>query len=144
MMKIYARIEGGVVVEIIQPWAGADGVQVDIPIEDRFTPEFVATLVDITDLNPMPLEQWLYDGSTFEAPTEHQPTPEEIIQKNTSQQNSLIYMASLAMAPVLVSLQLGDPTDDETVKAKAWQSYYRDLKLVDLTVADPAWPIAPE
>jgi len=43
-----------------------------------------------------------------------------------------------------VSLQLGDATDAETVKAKAWQQYYRDLNLVDITVADPVWPVLPE
>jgi len=48
------------------------------------------------------------------------------------------------MAPILVSLQLGDATDDDTLNAKAWQAYYRELKLVDVTVAKPEWPVAPE
>jgi hypothetical protein len=65
-MKTYARIENGVVAEIILPhpegW----------PIEDRFTAEFVATLVDVTGLKPMPSEAWVYDGEKFSLP----PAPE--------------------------------------------------------------------
>ncbi|MBB6286153.1 MULTISPECIES: tail fiber assembly protein [unclassified Pseudomonas] len=71
------------------------------------------------------------------------PTAEQITARNSIQQESLLYDASKRMAPVLVSLQLGDATDDETVLAKAWQSYYRALKLVDLTVSSPMWPDPP-
>jgi hypothetical protein len=70
-------------------------------------------------------------------------TPEQILATNTATETDLANAASLAMTPLFMSLQLGDATDDETVKAKAWQAYYRDLKLVDLTVAAPAWPVLP-
>lgn len=62
-MKTYARIDTGVVVEIIQPMQ--DGAGNEIPVEDRFTPEFVATLVDVTGMNPAPDQRWTYDGSNF-------------------------------------------------------------------------------
>ncbi|RAS35870.1 hypothetical protein BX591_104200 [Paraburkholderia bryophila] len=55
-MRTYARIDSGFVVEIIQPMTDADGNE--IPIVDRFTPEFVATLVDVTDSSPMPGSHW--------------------------------------------------------------------------------------
>lgn len=71
------------------------------------------------------------------------PTPEEILSINQGQQAILLSQASIAMAPILVSLQLGDATDDETVIAKAWQGYYRDLKAVDMTVESPEWPVSP-
>lgn len=71
------------------------------------------------------------------------PTPDQIKTRNLIQQANLLYDASSKMAPVLVSLQLGDATDDETVIAKAWQAYYRALKLVDLTVDSPDWPEPP-
>lgn len=48
------------------------------------------------------------------------------------------------MAPVLVSLQLGDATDSETVIAREWQEYYRALKLVDISAQSPVWPSPPE
>lgn len=78
-MSIYARVYGGVVVEIIQPatypadslpgitpsWKSGD----EIPVAIRYTPEFVATLVDITSASPQPACGWSYDGTKFTAPT---------------------------------------------------------------------------
>ncbi|WP_338010184.1 tail fiber assembly protein [Pseudomonas sp. GM49] len=63
---------------------------------------------------------------------------------NEAQRRAFLVAASQAIATILVSLQLGDATDDETLNAKAWQAYYRELKLVDVTVAKPEWPVAPE
>jgi hypothetical protein len=71
------------------------------------------------------------------------PTEAEITAANVAQQDVLITQASQVMAPILVSLQLGDATDDETLLAKAWQVYYRALKLVDCTVVSPEWPTPP-
>lgn len=69
-MKTYAYVYLGVVREIIPPLV-IDGV--DIPIEERYHPDFVAQCVDITDLSPQPAEWWLYDGETFSPP---EPTTE--------------------------------------------------------------------
>lgn len=55
-MHAYAQIQGGVVMEIIQPLTALDGTE--IPIGQRFTPEFVATLVDVTNISPMPACWW--------------------------------------------------------------------------------------
>jgi hypothetical protein len=65
-MKTYAFIEDGKVSEIIPPYVNPEGV--DVPIEDRYTPNMVAQMVDITDLDPQPQQQWTYDGSVFAAP----------------------------------------------------------------------------
>jgi hypothetical protein len=89
---------------------------------------------------------WLYVEGELVAPPPPPVTPptlEEITAANTAFQSMLIYQASQAMAPVLVSLQLGDATDDETVIAKEWQAYYRALKLVDVSAVNPDWPRAP-
>jgi hypothetical protein len=56
-MKTYARIEDGIVVEIIPPATWPDGSE--IPIEQRFTAQFVATLVDISEYDPQPQWSWL-------------------------------------------------------------------------------------
>lgn len=89
---------------------------------------------------------WSYVDGVFSAPPPPEvipPTPEEILIINQSHQSWLLNQASQQMAPVLVSLQLGDATDEETVVAREWQAYYRSLQLVDLTVSDPAWPAIP-
>ncbi|MGE4802597.1 hypothetical protein AB8989_19735 [Yersinia hibernica] len=51
-MRIYAFIQDGEVVEIIPPAVGPDGNEIDI--NDRFTPDFVAQMVDITEIEPKP------------------------------------------------------------------------------------------
>ena len=66
MMHIYARIDNGVVAEIIAPAAWDDGTE--IPIAQRFTAELVATMVDITSVSPLPEPGWTYDGVAFSAP----------------------------------------------------------------------------
>lgn len=153
-MKTYGRPHNGLLVEIILPraydsespeWQEGDPARVglEIPISERFTPEFVSTLVDITDLDPMPVEGWTFDGNVFAAPVPYQPTPDEILEANQATQANLLAQASQAMAPILVSLQLGDATDAETLNAKAWQAYYRALKLVDVSSASPEWPEPP-
>ncbi|WP_313064767.1 hypothetical protein [Achromobacter animicus] len=65
-MTIYARIDNGAVVEIIPLRLYDDGTE--IPIELRFTPQFVATLIDVTNEDPMPDVWWGFDGAKFYGP----------------------------------------------------------------------------
>lgn len=151
MMKSFARIDKGMFVELVSPmvydaespgWTDEQPSRIgqEIPIELRFTPEFVSWLVDITDLDPQPQVGWTYDDGVF-APW--MPDPQVVIEANKAEQASLLAQASQVMAPILVSLQLGDATDEETTRAKAWQAYYRELKAVDVTASNPAWPAQP-
>lgn len=64
-MKTYARIDGGVVMELFST---------DLDITELFHPELV--WIDVTDVSPAPQERWLYDGSTFaEPPPPPEPPP---------------------------------------------------------------------
>lgn len=67
-MKTYARIENGVVFEIIKPLKYDDGSE--IPIELRFPGFFLETLVDITDIVPKPDQHWIYIDGAFTPPEE--------------------------------------------------------------------------
>lgn len=140
-MKTYAWIYQGVVQQLLLPYVGPDGNEV--PITDRFTPEFLELAVDITDIVPQPQPTWTYDGSVFAAPVPWTPSPADILAANLAAQAALMTQASQAMTPIFMALQLGDATDTETVSAKAWRAYYQALQEVDLTVAEPAWPEAP-
>lgn len=71
------------------------------------------------------------------------PSSEQVLANNTQIRSTLQAAASQAMTPLLVSLQLGDATVEETTSARAWQSYVRDLKAIDLTELDPTWPKIP-
>ncbi|MEB2504652.1 hypothetical protein SB394_12080 [Burkholderia sp. BCCIQ04A] len=66
MMKTYARVDNGVVMEIIEPLL--DDAGNEVPIEDRFTPEIVSEMIDVTGLSPMPECWWTYSDGVFSAP----------------------------------------------------------------------------
>lgn len=70
-MHTYARVVEGVVVEIVQPAIDEQGNEV--PIEQRFTPGFVETLRDITDMSPQPGYMWRFDGTNFSDPVSWTP-----------------------------------------------------------------------
>lgn len=89
---------------------------------------------------------WSYIDGEFIAPPDlpvTPPTAEETFAANTAMQAIYKSQASTAMTPLLLSLQLGDATEEETALAKLWQAYSRALKAVDLTEVSPAWPDIP-
>ncbi len=141
-LKVYARVENGVVQEVIQPLNDLDGVE--YPIEERYPVQVLEQLVEITGLSPQPDQGWTYGKNVFKAPTPWESSPEETLQINQVSQRYHLDQASQAMAPMLVSLQLGDATEEETAAAKKWQAYYRALKVVDLSVVEPKWPKKPD
>lgn len=55
-MKVYARVQDGLIVETIKPSLDEDGHP--IALEDLYHPDFIATLVDVTDTVPAPLVGW--------------------------------------------------------------------------------------
>ncbi|MNV76459.1 hypothetical protein D3C71_1698110 [compost metagenome] len=65
-MPTYARIEDGVVAEVIGPLLYDDGSE--IPIGIRFPPYVLEALVDVTNENPIPSSWWTYDGESFYPP----------------------------------------------------------------------------
>ncbi|OWT69201.1 MULTISPECIES: hypothetical protein [unclassified Achromobacter] len=65
-MHYYAYVIDGVVIEIITPMTDENGDE--IPVEQRYHPDFVKELVDITNVSPRPEQSWTYDGATFLPP----------------------------------------------------------------------------
>jgi hypothetical protein len=80
-VKTYARVQNGIVFEIIEPmiydadsppdvtseWSKGD----EIAITERYNSQLidgpVSTMVDITNTSPTPGQGWTYDGSAFAA-----------------------------------------------------------------------------
>lgn len=86
---------------------------------------------------------WTYIDGVFNAPSPVPLTPEEIIRRNQGEMEQRQAFASQSMAPVLLSLQLGDASDEEVATAKSWQAYYRALTALDVSVESPDWPAPP-
>ena len=114
----------------------------------RFTDE-TKSVVDLVFSGPQDPQFWINlgeieeDDVRFVSFLHPELSPQMILKAKQDQKDSLLVGASQAMTPLLVSLQLGNATTDETARATAWQSYYRVLQDIDLTVTTPAWPTVP-
>lgn len=65
-MTIYARVESGVVQEVIQPLYKDDGTE--WLIADRYTSDLVAQMVDVTHVTPKPECWWICSDGVFSTP----------------------------------------------------------------------------
>lgn len=151
-MKTYARVDAGAVQEIILPrtWGVDDPseppkflAEDEQPIERRFTAEFVATLIDVSRVDPLPDCWWTFDGDSFQPPVIRQPTPEEILANNTANRDALLARATLPIAPLQDAVDLGDVTAAETALLEKWKQYRVAVNRVDLTLPEPTWPPQP-
>jgi len=129
-MKIYARIEGKRVVEIIS---------LGVEPETLYHPSLV--WVDITNMNPAPGVSYLFDGKVFTAPVIETQEPLFIA---TNRKAAAMAEAAQAMAPLQDAVDVGMATDAETSLLTEWQKYRVLLNRVDVTTApDITWPEAP-
>lgn len=161
-MKTFAYVVDGVVFEIIPPvtfpppdasiieTAGQEVYDAllakageEIPIDERYTPEFVSSCVDISDVSPKPDQNWTYDGTVFSQPKPYVPSAAEILASNTAQRDALLSNAALAIAPLQDAVDLDEATDAEVALLKQWKQYRVAVNRVDLTQAQPLWPTAP-
>lgn len=142
-MRIFARIDGGLVIE---KFPTEDFPTVDLPPDGDIRPMWHPDIVwvEVTGMSPLPEPGWSYSDGEFSEPKPHILSVEELLKKNTAQQESLQIIASQAITPLLLALQLGNATEDETSQARKWQSFSRSLKAVDLSSASPGWPSMPE
>lgn len=154
MMKTYARVQDGVLAEIIEPapydsespeWEEGQPSRIgmEISIENRFTAELVATMVDITDADPQPQAGWVYENDEFSPPKPYMPSAPEILAANSATRDSLLSIATLAIAPLQDAVDLDDATPAETALLKKWKQYRVAVNRIDLTQLDVAWPSSP-
>lgn len=153
-MQTYAHIDQGRVAEIIGPLSYAEDVTDengevihkagdDISIENRYTPEFVAALVEVTGLDPMPTAGMVYDGTNFSEYVPPAPSAADILAANTATRDALLVQATQAINPLQDAVDLDEATPAETALLKLWKQYRVTVNRVDLTQANPVWPTPP-
>ncbi|HDL7478189.1 TPA: tail fiber assembly protein [Yersinia enterocolitica] len=140
-MKTYAFVQREQVAEIILPATDKDGKEIDI--KDRFAPDFVAVMYDITDMKPAPKAGWTYKNGVFAEPIPYQPTAEEILARNEIERDHLLTIAGLAIAPLQDAVELDDAKPEEVVMLKKWKQYRVEVNRTDLTILNPGWPTVP-
>ncbi len=70
-MRIYARVQNGVVAEILPEVVDVEGQ--GVPIGQRFSSVFIDGLIDVTDIKPPVAASDLYDGNIFSKPASIHP-----------------------------------------------------------------------
>lgn len=144
-MKIYAYVENGVVSEVIQPLLDNEGSE--IPIDQRYTPEFVANCVDVTGIDPSVQSNDLavFDGEAWEfrAYVPPKPTLEVIVATNSRQRDFLLNAATLAIAPLQDAVDLDEASADEIALLKQWKQFRISVNRIVLTDGSPEWPQPP-
>lgn len=140
-MATFARIQDGIVAEIIEPLLDGDGNEFSMGL--RFIPEIVATLVDVSGINPQPVEGWTYDGNVFAAYVSPPLTPDQILAANFAQRTMLMTAADTATIGMADAFLAGLLDDTDATKFKAWAAYKLALSKVDCSVTSPVWPAPP-
>ncbi|HDL6888393.1 TPA: tail fiber assembly protein [Yersinia enterocolitica] len=141
-MKTYAFVQRGQVFEIINPVTDSDGKEIDI--KDRYAPDFVAVMYDITDMDPAPKLGWTYKDGVFAEPVPYQPSAEEILEINERERDRLLTIAGLAIAPLQDAVDLDDAKPEEVAMLKKWKQYRVAVNRTVLTKLNPSWPVSPE
>lgn len=121
-----------------------DFVVGEVPIDQRFTPELVAQMVDITNINPLPQAGWVYDGTTFSPYVPPAPTAAQILATNTATRNQYLAAATLAIGPLQDAVDIGEATSADTAMLTAWKTFRVAVNRVVLTVQNPTWPTPPQ
>lgn len=172
-MKDYARIQTGIVMEVIAAYFTTEAdrpkapeveegveptdeqielqrlhdefVPGEVPIEKRFTPEIVATLVAIPA--GMTVAQGdSYDGSVFGPPPQPPAPPPPTAAEVLAQRDALLSIAALRIAPLQDAVDLDDATAAEEALLKAWKQYRVALNRIESAAGFPGsleWPREP-
>jgi hypothetical protein len=142
-MKTYVLLSDGVVVEVIRPLVDAEGQE--IPIADRYTPEFVAAMADVSGMSPFPAEGWVKTGDGFAAP-DTTPTEDDLRDAALAKRDSLLRDVALRIAPIQDAVDLGEATAQEVADLRQYKLGRIELSRIDKQAGYPAsitWPTFP-
>lgn len=160
-MKVYARTEGGFVMEIVTPgvhqselpgWQEGDPSRIgtQMPIEYQFGAEFASWCVEITGMDPQPQPYWTWDGTVFAAPFTPPPDAAQLAATARLQRSELfktIYDPGIMMA--LRALRMAstpEATGYAQGKVEELDAYAEALLAIPNQEGFPQtviWPVAP-
>lgn len=86
-MKTYAYVVNNVIVEVILPAVDNNGDE--ISIDERFHPDFVSSLVDISKNNPQPLQGYILKNNKFVSPVNSLSVEDKLKLNEIAIQNAL-------------------------------------------------------
>jgi len=175
-MKSYARIQDGLVAEIIPPFerteigrppapadldedasdqerethalvqALHDNWQLgEVPVEERFTAEIVATLVEVPA--DLAVDQgWTWNGNAFAAPVPYV-APPLTAEEAKAQRDALLTAANLRKNALQDAVDIDEATPAEIALLTLWKKYTVALTRLEEQAGFPEsinWPVKPE
>lgn len=143
-MKQFAYVVAGLVSEVIPEFVtlGEGDQAVTVPIAERYTAEFVASLIECPDGTQA---GYTYIDGAFAAPQPYTPPPPTAAEV-MAQRDALLAEATLRIAPLQDAVDLDDATAAEIAALKAWKQYRVALSRIEQQSGFPAavnWPKAP-
>jgi len=125
----------GVVIEPAYSGTLLHAADDEVPIEERFTPEFVATLRE-------------YDPIAEPNPPELQPPPVPPVTaaQALATRDALKAYATSMIDPLADAVEMDEATPAEVAALKAWKQYRLALSRIEQQPGFPAsveWPVAP-
>lgn len=147
--KTYVRVTDGIVRETVQPFFNERGEYV--PIQERFVPEYVDSLVEITGMDPAPTDWWLYSDGVFSPPPPPPgPTEEEQLAMQSAKLQGFTQLASSQKTALTnrvgtlndaIELEMATPEEVaelpvRTTQLTAWKKY---AVLLGRVTTQPGW-----
>lgn len=127
--------DDGVVISPEHPGTLLHAAEDEVPIEERFTPEFVATLRE-------------YDPATEPNPPELEPPPlpPVTVEQVLATRDARKAYATTMIDPLADAVEMDEATPAEVAALKAWKQYRLALSRIEQQAGFPAsveWPTAP-
>jgi len=117
----------------------------EVPISERFHPDFVATLVEIP-AGVEVQEGYVYDNGQFSAPPPYVPPPMSAAEVKALR-NALLTTANLRKGALQDAVDIGEATPEEEALLVKYKQYTTKLTRIEQQPGFPAsidWPVAPE
>jgi hypothetical protein len=143
-MKQFAYVGDGRVAEVIPEFVtfGEGDQAVDVPLSERYTAEFVASLIECPDGTQL---GYTYVDGVFAAPLPYTP-PAPTAAEVLAQRDALKAYATSMIDPLNDAVELDDATPAEIAALKAWKVYRLALTRIEQQTGFPGavnWPVAP-
>lgn len=140
-MKVYARLDSGIVMELID-------VPDELDVKDMFTAEIVDMLVEVTGKEVLPNWSATFSGGkwSFSPPTPVEYSDEQVAAEALAQRDQLLITAAIRIAPLQDAVDLDDATAAEEKLLKQWKQYRVALNRLDQQAGFPRviqWPNEP-
>ncbi|WP_339521532.1 tail fiber assembly protein [Pseudomonas sp. EL_65y_Pfl2_R96] len=162
-MRIFARIENGIVIELFPPVPTPPELLEILPEDGDIRPIFGYPLEvwqEVTGLDPEPQQNWTFSDGVFTEPAPHIPTPAEMLAAQSLKLQLATQLAAaqktalanrISVLTDAIDLEMATPEEEaelvlRSAQLKQWKTYAILLGRVTTQAGWPPdvdWPVEP-